>query len=414
MELLETPEAEVARVVSVQYVFQCAISEALIPRVAAELRFAELSADGYRWRIEQGPTGEPRSRACFVLRPSSDAPSAAPDASDILAAMRRHHLDIQRFRLFGQASMSESDDESSEVPRPEVLKRVSMVDRTPELMYLATVVYQSPDADLTTLEWRIADPFGLVEVRRLQFDGERIRRSNHDFREYLNGLLDRKGAVLRPGELTPRELWQFAEEAVAGALPSLPSDWPGRPHLVEMEEAWLAARETTNERQALGRQRHCAQKARCVVEACLKHVAARFPLAVVRGVLPPRGPVGDAVLLSRFGGALKSLGLAVPTAGRFSRVQGSALFHVVHYGDMSKLTSAVVASVLAAHRTSGHVIRDVAQAWPTLLDDLDAVIGIGGEASHHGTDDLQSDAVERAMKIARRLVETLVATATYK
>lgn len=377
---VESGELDAGRV-EVRHIFQCGISHWLLPRIADGITFAELARDGERWRIELGTPGNPRPTGCFLLRPAQRNAPEAPDAADVLRAVVRHSLDQRGVERVGRA---EAGIEKATPVRASALRRVTIVDRTPQLVHLATVVYQAPDVGPEALDWRVADPFGLGESSRLLLEGQRHRRSNAQFNSFIESLVRREDAPIRPGEFTARDLWELATGEVSAALPGLPDGWPGREHLVRMHEARLSASEARGDAQRRARLKDGAQNARCVLEACFAYLADRFPLMRIRRLVPSAGAAGDQVLRARLEKAAANLGVRLPLPGRFANVRGNHVVSVVERGDMSRLTAAVMATLLAADVIVDHSLRGVVQAWPTLLDELALAIDVGGEASHFG------------------------------
>lgn len=101
----------------------------------------------------------------------------------------------------------------------------------------------------------------------------------------------------------------------------------------------------------------------------------------------------------------------MPLPGRFANVRGNHVFSVVDRGDMSRLTAAVMATLLTADVTPGHILRKILGEWPVLLDELAVAIDVGGEASHYGDSHGPSDEdLERVIGIVQRLTNGLLTT----
>ena len=394
--------------VEVRHIFQCAISQSLLPRIADTVAFAEVTRDGERWKIELGTPGEPRPTGCFLLQPPRYEPPEAPDAADVLRAVVRHSLDQRGIERIGRL---EPGVERPVAVRAGALRRVTIVDREPQLVHLATVVYQAPDVGPGSLDWRIADPFGLGENSRLLMEGQRLRRNYPPFNNFIQSLIDRGETPMRSGELTARDLWELANGEVAAALPRLPENWLGREHLIRMHEARLSASEAKGNAQRRARLKDGAQNARCALEACFAALADQFPLGRIRGLIPRAGAAGDQVLRTRLERAASNLGVRMPLPGRFANVRGNHVFSVVDRGDMSRLTAAVMATLLTADVTPGHTLRNILGEWPVLLDELAVAIDVGGEASHYGDSHGPSDEdLERVIGIVQRLTNGLLTT----
>lgn len=378
LRCIESGELDAGRI-EVRHIFQCALSGALFPRIADAISFAEVSRDDKRWTLEMGTPGDPKRTPCFLIPPARPEPPEPPDAADVLRTVMRHSLDQRASDRTGRTG----EVEERPVPvRTSAIRRVTIVDRVPELVHLATVIYQAADAEPGELDWRIADPFGLGESSRLLREGQRLRRSNPPFNSYIESLSRRKNPPSRTGDLSPRDLWELALEAVTEALPDLPREWPGRDHLTRMHEAMLSASVSRVDRQRRARLKDAAQNGRSAVEACFSHLADRFPLKRVLGLIPNAGAAGDSVLKARLERARSGLGVQAPLPQRFANVRSNRLLQVVRFGDMSSLTPAVMATLMAAEVTPEHVLRSLLQEWPSLLDDLARVIDVGGDASH--------------------------------
>lgn len=404
---VEAGELDSARV-EVRHIFQCGISQSLLPRTVDAVSFAEVSRDGEWWKIELGTPGNPRPTECFLLKPSRRDPPGAPDAADVLRAVVRHSLDERGIERIGRP---EPGVERPVPVRPGALRRVTIVDREPQLVHLATVVYQAPDVGPESLDWRIADPFGLGENSRLLLEGQRLRRNYPPFNSFIQSLIDRADTPIRPGEFTARDLWELATGEVTAALPDLPEDWPGREHLIRMHEARLSAPEARNDGQRRARLKDGAQNARCALEACFAHLADRYPLGRVKGLVPRAGAAGDQVLRARLERAAVGLGVRMPLPGRFANVRGNHVYSVVDRGDMSRLTAAIMATLLAADLIPRHALRDVLREWPSLFDELAVAIDVGGEASHYGDGQGPTEEdLEQVVVIVHRLTKGLLTT----
>lgn len=76
---------------------------------------------------------------------------------------------------------------------------------------------------------------------------------------------------------------------------------------------------------------------------------------------------------------------------------------------MSRLTAAIMATLLAADLMPRHALRDILREWPSLFDELAGAIDIGGEASHYGDGQGPTEEdLEHVVGIVHRLTKGLL------
>lgn len=407
LDAINVGELEPAAI-NVIHIFQCGVSGLVLPRVTQQLEFAEVVRTGTRWSIELGSAAESRKSHCLAIMPPILQEPATPDAMEVLMAVRRHFADL---RAAGVGDVATYDTDDGYRPRPKALHRVNVIDARARPMFLATVAY-SVDVEALdgSADWRIADPFGIGESRRLHDEAERLRRVDKRFDALLRGLFAKRATATAPGVgVNPTDVWQLAHAEVASHAPNLDRNWRGHQHLVTMEEALIWAGEATSQGQKRARLRNRAQAARAAMEAAFTSLRDQYPMDGLKARLRP--PLDPAIIRGMLSRASAKCGLGHQLPRRFEAVKPGDLVSVVFYGNSSKLTALVMATAMTAEHDNRHPLHRLAKANPTLLTDLDRGLGVAGEAAHDaGSASPATGELDDLVQLVYRLVNHLVAS----
>ncbi|MCX5691618.1 MAG: hypothetical protein NTV94_17810 [Planctomycetota bacterium] len=280
-------------------------------------------------------------------------------------------------------------------------------------MFLATVAYSAAlEVGEGGDDWRIMDPFGLGESRRLLDTADRLRAADKEFDQQIRRLTRKQ--PLQPtsaNSVDPTLVWQLAEDQVATKLGAGFQTWRGHDHLVSMEDALLWYGESKFTAQKNRNLRRSAQAARDAIEACFASLASAFPLSPLLGRIRNLNntPADEAFLKEKLIIAAQACGLTGPLPRRFG-VRPRDMRAVLEAGHFSKLGAVVMATVLLAAERAGHPLREAAHMRPTLMDELDRAFAIAGEAAHDsgGAAPDERD-VEFLIETVYWMIETLLA-----
>lgn len=410
MDALDAGETE-ATSINVVHVLQCGITGLLMPRVADQLQYADVTRGEDGLRIETGSVADSRQQRCVTVRPPHPDEPAVPEANDVLAAIRRHFGDL-RSASSGRADAHDAVADGYR-SRPTALKRVNIIDVRATPMFLATVAYstaleESDEGD----DWRIMDPFGLGESRRLLDTADRLRASDKEFDQQIRRLTRKQTSQSTSADtVDPSLVWQMAQDQVATKLGTSFRTWRGHDHLVSMEDALLWYGESKFTAQKNRNLRRSAQAARDAIEACFASLASAFPLSPLLGRIRTLNntPADEAFLKDKLVIAAQACGLTGSLPRRFA-VRPRDMRAVLEAGHFSKLGAVVMSTVLLAAERADHPLREAAQVRPTLMDELDRAFMIAGEAAHDsgGAAPDQGD-VEFLIATVYWMIETLLA-----
>lgn len=410
MDALDAGEIE-ATSINVVHVLQCGITGLVMPRVADQLQYADVTRGEDGLRIETGSVADSRQQRCVTVRPPHPDEPAVPEANDVLAAIRRHFADL-RSASSGRADAHDTAPDGYRA-RPTALRRVNVIDVRATPMFLATVAYstaleEGDEGD----DWRIMDPFGLGESRRLLDTADRLRASDKEFDQQIRRLTRKQ--TLHPTSadtVDPSLVWQMAQDQVATKLGTSFRTWRGHDHLVSMEDALLWASESKNPRQRGSNLDRASLAARKAMEACFASLSDAYPLSTLheRVRLLQNTPRDEDYLKNWMLSAIHSCGIAGPPPTRFA-VRPKEVWSVVKYGNNYKLAATVMATALVAKERPDHPLRLAARVRPTLMEDLDRAFEVAGDAAHHSRGaPPSSDDVEFLIATVYWMIETLLA-----
>ena len=382
MEALDTGEVN-ATSINVVHVFQCGITGLLMPRVTDQLQFADVTRGELGLQIETGTVGESKQQRCFTVRPPHPGEPPVPEAHDVLEAIKKHFAEL-RSASSGRSNEDGAAAEGS-FSHPTALKRVNVIDLRASPMFLATVAYSTaPGSNEGDDEWRIADPFGLGENRRLLEIADRLRKSDKELDKRIRSMTQRQTAQPTPADTVDASLvWQMAQDRVAERLGPAFRTLRVHDNLVNMEDALFWVGESKFTAQKNGNLRRGAQAARGAIEACFAELAAAFPLRPLLGRIGRMNntPADEAFLRDKMVIAAQACDLDCPIPRRFA-VRPRDMRAVIEYRQFYKLGAVVMATLLLAAERMDHPLRAAAHMRPTLLNELDRAFTIAGEASH--------------------------------
>jgi hypothetical protein len=261
-------------------------------------------------------------------------------------------------------------------------------------------------------DWRIMDPFGLGESRRLLDTADRLRGSDKEFDQQIRRLTRKQTSHSTSADtVDPSLVWQMAQDQVATKLGTSFRTWRGHDHLVSMEDALIWAGESKNPRQRSTNFDRASSAARRAIEACFASLSDVFPLSPLheRVRLLQNNPRDADYLKNWMLSAIQSCGIAGRPPNRFA-VRPGDIWTVVQYGNNSKLAATVMATALVAKERPDHPFRLAARVRPTLMEDLDRALKVAGGAVHDSRGaPPSSDDVEFLIEVVYWLIETLLA-----
>ena len=404
VDLLEQESEESANLVP-GWVFRDPWNENLWPFVAPSLEHARTvpgeTGAGYPL-LDLGTTGSPwRQRAWMQLPPDGQG-ADLPDAREILRAALRHKRLGRRRQQVG-VHLDEDMDGVNAVGLD--LKRVSGIEPEPTPVFLVSFLYVPRDGDDHDDDWHACDFFGRGSdpaLRRLvvraaeEDEGRRLARrldrllgltSHGDFDTFRRAVQGRKR---RADRLLERALTiDVRRHAVADLL-------------ADVLDGWLEIQELGDTAQR--RRGYVLTNCRTILEKLFGEVSKAWPLAGVADRLP-RNKEAKEELLRR---TARDIGLAGPSS-QLCGVPKNQVQAVSKYGDNWRLRPLVVATLLRARGDQGHPLRSAAQKAPDVLERIERVANLGGEAVHGGGDSrLDVDTVNAAVQKTLEIVGLLL------
>lgn len=367
--------------VTVGYVFQDPFSGELWPRFVQEPRYAELRYEDEHPRLVLGKTGKPFYQWAYQYMPHGiSAPSSQPAPKHIIDAVRQH----KRAKRYGVEWMSAEDEYESYADKELQgrLERVSLVDTSPQPMFLATYLY----LDKADVDWYVCDPFGFGPsfFLRRNVDGRIKGQAAQGLREQLQSLL-KKGldSSLEDIDQWHKLLTQQAELYVDENAPYARNS-NAYQALLAMETAYHEAKShqrncpTTKLEMVLGGMRK-------TLEALFAELLKKYPSSQPDQVwkqIPKKQPEDT------YNAIASQLGFNTPIPKNLGSVQQNKLKSVIEYSNTWNLRPLIAGCLLIAHELPTHPLRRMASRQPDLLDILEKLIDAGGQASHHGEDKL--------------------------
>jgi len=377
--------------IKVVYVFQCALTGRLIPRVSENLRYeAVIRADRKATFIEAGTVAEPQEQRYLTIRPVDAKQPAIPDAVSVLRAIR-HHFTAQRSEGF-RLDEAEAIDSEQFAYRPASLKRVTVIDLKATAMFMVTAAHDLPLREGgRESEWCVCDPFGFSVCPLLARALREVRLSDRQVDEEFRPKPPKLVAMTSASEgaVNPDEIRRMAVTQVAEQLDPALSCICGYERLIDMAESLLWHDRATTSGGNIGQQkrhlRQCAIAGRQAIEACFVELSSRYPLAPLLSRMGrlDNSPSDVRYLGQVLEGKAQKLGLILPNPRRFNTVKPNDMRAVIGAGHHYKLAALIMANLAMAAESDGHPLAPTAMARPRLLHDLDQVLETGGQAAHH-------------------------------
>lgn len=390
------------------HVFQDPWSGDLWPRFVQRLDYAELDRreNGFPDLI-LGTKGKPRRERAFMCRPIDSALPSAPDVRQILRATHRHKAALRNSESFEAAD----EDEHLDLDAGPVLERISLVDDSPTPVFLSTFIYLVENEQ--TGDWHACDPFGLGESPALRRAVERELAHFPRLRETVEALV---GSSLDAQAEKQRgwiaEVRALATSNLERKLTVNARDLPEFEQLLQLEMAYVDA-------QLLGdacpqqRLRDLLGATRRVLESAFRSIAARFPpgdvwrLFYCKKKSGKYGPVEDQDWVSAvYEARAAALGFKTPLPAALA---GTRPNHVkaACYESGWRLRAAIVAAMMVATDQPDHPLVRAAKRRPELIEDLDRVAAMAGEAIHAGDSSLELAAISPVIDSVYRSVAIL-------
>ena len=377
-DLLERESEESANLVP-GWVFRDPWSGNLWPFVASSLVKHDARTvpgeAGAGWPLlDLGTTGSPWRQRAWMQLPPDGSGAEPPDAREIVRAALRHKRLERRRQHVGIHLEEEIDD----VNAPGLdLNRVSGIEPEPEPVFLVSFLYVPRDGD--DGDWHACDFFGRGSdpaLRRLV-----IRAAEHEETQGLARRLDRLLGLTPHGDFDTYRRAARSRERRAERLLERTLTIDIRHHavaepLMEMLDGWLELRELGG---AAG-QRHrrdVLTSCRITLERLFREVARAWPLAGVADRLSGDRET-DVELLRR---TARDIGLT-ELPNTLSRVEKNQVRAVSDYEGSWRLRPLVVATLLRARYTQEHPLRSATERMPDVLERIEHVASLGGQAAH--------------------------------
>lgn len=371
----------------VGYVFADPFTKELWPRFQrGVLPYAEGEIRGRSAMIEQGTVGNPRREKMKVVWPPGDA-CPPPSRRDILRACSRGiRAEVAYKRSMG------TDNGDSDGLKVDTLKRhlnqVTLIDDTPEPMFLTTFVFVPKDVRRASL-WQVCDPFGLGTSHFLRKRIEELASASSQAGNALRDAIERAtGTGFEVEDVDVLKLFrsqnQKAAEVVdnkAGFDQTLCPEVYER--LVQMENEHLEAGNGDVSGKAWDEQQRrlkaMTRRAYEAIEECLAKVVQTFPASDVWR--PLGGTLEDnGVLLAKIA---CQIGFEDgPDFERFLRIGSGPVKGVVEY-EQRELVALLTVALLAAHDRSEHPLRRCATEFPEMIVFLNGLKRMRDRSSHH-------------------------------
>jgi hypothetical protein len=357
---------------------------------------AELGSGGIA-RFTRGPEGDPTPVTATVLWPAPNVRTGHPPTPlEILKAARQHHRRQRAFaREWTGVELSDELTPSQGEPGRSSLKRVRLVNSTPEPILVAAFFLAPQDARHQA--WLITDPCGLGLSEVLRDEARRLAR-------------DDKGQVRRLIEELTGEAWHvdggdlahYLAEASRAATARVSRHLGEAVNLLPKE---VVQRLADAEGRLESARTHSSASTKAIedflghayaaVEGVFVWLVELFPDRSVLAALADSGPA-NAQLLRRvaaaqgFSTSERLLGLlGVPRSAVMGALRGNRA-----------LPGRLAVALLAAQRRTEHPLRALAVTFPQALELLSHLGRLRNDASHD-TDSVPS--VDRALAVRDQL-----------
>lgn len=344
------------------YIFQDAFSLQFLPRMVTNLKHPEVTFknNGY-------PTLDPHGthpRHPYVEREVFKKPRLTLDRWDVLRLMLRHQ---KARKLAGNPEDQEAYTKQ--------YSHVQFVDHEPELMFLSSYLFFR-DGER---EVEVCDPFGLPTSSLRQTVNRRLKESPR-LEAVVKNLKEKTSAVNATSATFMDTLQQVELEAQDRLMDIFGEDIQNHPvyqalHAAEMSflESRLPGSSTLAHKQT-----QTLNQYRKLLEAHFKHLKTLMTLAGVEHLLVESRQFNHNLI----NGWATSNGYHTPLPVRFLSLTSQKIRSVTRFEDGFSLTAMVVAHILKSLSDPTHPFRGMSSHHPDLFVQLDAVIGITGEASH--------------------------------
>ena len=390
------------------HVFQDPWSGNLWPRFIQRLDYVELDRreNGFPDLI-LGTKGKPRRERAFMCRPVDDAVPPSPDVRQILRATHRHKSALRNSVSFEVPE----DDEHLALDVGMALQRISLVDDAPTPVFLTTFIYLAENEN--SGEWHACDPFGLGESPVLRRAVERQVAFFPRLRDAVEALI---GSSLDAQAEKQRrwiaELRELASSNLERKLTVNARDLPAFEELLQLEMAYLDA-ELLGQSCPEQRLRDLLGAARRTLESTFRSIASKFPPGDVwrhvyyKDKAGKDRPVQDQVYVSDvYKVCATNLGFTTPLPEAIQRTRPNHL-RAACFESGWRLRGAIVASMMAAVNNPSHPLVLAAKRRPELIEDLDAVASMAGEAIHAGDSIVELGAITPVIDSVYRSIAIL-------
>lgn len=412
--LAQDEEPETSDVVG--YVLEDALTRRLWPRfLTGKLPYARCEAGkGGVFEVIRGTPGDPRPIRARVLQARREASSGPLSAQSILRAARQHRARVSAFQLqigaFGEAARAAPPGRGSV---PALVRRVQLVDRTPEPLFVATCLFVPKDSREARVH--VADPFGLGLSAELRAAVEWLAQEGHGA---LRGIVQEltKSAL----HVDSKELVELVREGAAQAVAKVRTAVGNG--IDELPAAVLRHLAAAEERAADAREQ--LEGARRDRSAGLKRIddLMGFAFAAVEEVFGWMvrtfcGPELLAVLGKNAQAnrrLLRKLACGIgfrlddeTNDGNLLTVSGAQVRGAIEFGNRP-LPARLSASVLAARGRPEHPLHRVAHGWPEAITSLARLKRLRDRASHATDAESGLRAAEEVLAAVVRLLRTIV------
>lgn len=390
------------------HVFQDPWSGELWPRFVQRLDYVELDRrdNGFPDLI-LGTKGKPRRERAFMCRPVDDAVPPSPDVRQILRATHRHKSALRNSESFEVPE----DDEQMSLDVGTALQRISLVDDAPTPVFLTSFIYLAENEN--TGEWHACDPFGLGESPVLRRAIDREVAFFPRLREAVEALIGSSlDAQVEKQRGWIAELRELATSNLERKLTVNARDLPAFDELLQLEMAYLDA-ELLGDACPEQRLRDLLGAARRALESTFRSIASKFPPGDVwrhvyfKDKAGKDRPVQDQVYVSDvYKVCATNLGFATPLPEAVQRTRPNHL-RAACFESGWRLRGAIVASMMAAVNNPSHPLVLAAKRRPELIEDLDAVASMAGEAIHAGDSIVELGAITPVIDSVYRSIAIL-------
>jgi len=386
----------------VGWVFQDLWSGDLWPRFVMNLDYCQTDSDSEGFvKLLLGSTGDPWLQRAFMQLPPRDATFSRPTPLQVLRAAEAHRRALKRARE--SETLPDEPISPAETARVE---RIGLIESQARPVFLMTYLYL-PGGERGGSEWYVCEPFGFDPSAIFRRDLENRLTDSPGLRAALQRLLEKSVHGDSAGYRAWRErmhesaVFKVDLELTAAARSILAYD-----HLVEMEEEYEMARED----QSAYALRNAATACRRALEALFRELAAGYPLKGVSLGLYVNGRPNNNYLFVQacYRQAASAIGLSPEMPRQLLSVRPEHVRAVAEYDNCWRLNAFIIATLLRAAEVPDHPLRVAAQKVPDLLDQLNAVVNLSGDAAHAGGFSGSLDDVRLSMRTVYRAVGLLL------